>query len=359
MPGAGVPFLAAATGGIPEMIAPADWGHALVEPRSDALALGLRTRLETGATASRPASSFESTRLTWVAWHEDQVRAPRRGQPTAETRRPNGPLVSVCMATHNRSEYLEQAMESLRRQTYCDYEVVLVDDGSDNDDAIAAIDRLRPEFERRGWTLLRAPHAFPGAARNTAAAAAKGRYLLFMDDDNLALPGELETLVRAAEASESDVVTCAHEGFTDQGGAANAAARTYRWLPIGAALPLGLFVNCIGDTNMLVRREVFFAAGGFDEEPAAGLFEDWTFLWKAAVRGSRIEVVPEVLYLYRVGAHGSGQRSPAYESYQRPMRPVADLLPGASRWGLHIFAAARSPTRCPAARDRGHRRCAD
>ena len=57
---------------------------------------------------------------------------------------------------------------------------------------------------------------------------AKGRYLLFMDDDNLALPGELETLVRAAETSESDVVTCAHEGFTDQGGAANAAEQTCR-----------------------------------------------------------------------------------------------------------------------------------
>ncbi|PWT82892.1 MAG: hypothetical protein C5B57_07940, partial [Blastocatellia bacterium] len=112
----------------------------------------------------------------------------------------------------------------------------------------------------------------------------------------------------------------------------------HRWLPFGGAYPLAFFLNRVGDTNMLVRREAFFSAGGFDEERGAGLFEDWTFFSKAMVRGLRIETVPEPLYLYRLGTHGFGQRSPSYNSYPRTLRPFLNVLP--SEVGLAVLYAA-------------------
>ena len=341
---AGVPFLAAASGGIPEMVASADWPHALCEPNGAALAEAISARIAQGAVPSTPAISFDETRATWVSWHEDQIREPATPRAPRSTGHPApSPCVSVCMATRNRAAYLDQALDSIRAQTMQDFEVVLIDDGSDDDHARRALDQLQPEFASRGWTLVRAPHRYPGAARNTAAVHARGRYLVFMDDDNLALPHELETLLHAAQVSGADIITCGHDGFSDEHGPTRVTDRLHRWLPIGAALPLGLFVNCVGDTNMLIGREAFFASGGFEEEPGAGLFEDWAFLWKALVRGARLEVVPDVLYLYRVGTHGSGQRSPAFDGYLRPIAPLGSLLPGGLTLALLFAAGAARP----------------
>ncbi len=75
-----------------------------------------------------------------------------------------------------------------------------------------------------------------------------------------------------------------------------------RWLPLGGATAYGLLSNKFGDTNMLVRKDLFHRLGGFDDD---GL-EDWLFLSRAALEGIEIDVVPEPLFLYRVwdGSYG-------------------------------------------------------
>ncbi len=321
---AGIPLVSSTVGGIPEMIAAEDHERSLVAPDPVAFAHVLADRLAHGAAPSRPASHPDETRRRWIAWHEQTVSTSTE---PGRSRSSSRPLVSVCMATRDRPEFLGQAIESLRRQTYSPFEVVLVDDGSESDEAQRKLNGLEGEFRERGWTLLRERRVYPGAARNAAAAHARGRYLLFMDDDNVSSPHEIETLVQAAESSGAAILTCGHDAFEGETPPANPAQVVHRWLPIGAALPLSFFVNCIGDTNMLARREAFFQVGGFDEEPGAGLFEDWVFFSKAIVRGFRIEALPEILYLYRIGPHGFGQRADPFESYVRPLRPYLDVLP--------------------------------
>lgn len=332
---AGIPLVSSTVGGIPEMVAEEDHERSLVQPDAKALAEMLTDRLEHGARPSRARLDPDDSRHRWIAWHEQVSAAP--SEP-ATARVESRPLVSVCMATRDRPAFLKQALESLREQTYHLFDVVLVDDGSETQEAKQELDGLEQEFRDRGWTLLRERRLYPGAARNLAAAHARGRYLLFMDDDNLSLPLELETLVRAAECSGAAILTCGHDAFEGAVAPKDRSHAIHRWMPIGAALPLSLFVNCVGDTNMLVGREAFFRAGGFDEERGAGVFEDWAFFSKAMVRGLRIELVPEVLYLYRLGPHGFGQRAHPYESYLRPVRPFVDLLPAGL--GLAVLYAA-------------------
>ena len=212
------------------------------------------------------------------------------------------PLVSVCMATRNRATIAAQALESLRSQSYRNIEIVLVDDASDAADARAWLDQIEPEFEQSGWRIIRrSTRGRPSAARNFAASMARGEYLLFMDDDNIARPTEIETFVRAALHSGAPVLTCVVEQFRHEQDGAD--PRPFlRWLPLGGATAYGLISNKFGDTNMLVRKDIFHRLGGFAND---GL-EDWLFLSRAAVEGIEIDVVPEPLFLYRVwdGSHG-------------------------------------------------------
>ncbi len=96
------------------------------------------------------------------------------------------PFFSVILPTYNRLPMLQEALASVRRQTFTDYELIVVDDGSTDGtaDAVAAC--------KDGATFLRQPHDGPGAARNAGIAAAAGRYVAFLDSDDAWFPWTLQ-----------------------------------------------------------------------------------------------------------------------------------------------------------------------
>jgi len=116
-----------------------------------------------------------------------------------------------------------------------------------------------------------------------------------MDDDNVALPFELSTFVKAAHHSGADILTC----FMDCFRGAVSSAPEFRRLFLGGPWSAGIFHNCFGDANALVRREVFLDISGFTEDYGV-THEDWELFARAATTGARLEVVPEVLFRYRL-----------------------------------------------------------
>jgi hypothetical protein len=104
------------------------------------------------------------------------------------------PLVSVILPTCNRPQHLPRAIDSVRRQHYCDWELIVVDDGSDPDCGPAT---PAPEDERIRW--LRIDKSGVCVARNTALSVARGEIIAYMDDDNLMDPGWLAAVVWAFE----------------------------------------------------------------------------------------------------------------------------------------------------------------
>jgi len=313
-----VPFISTGVGGIPEMIAEVDRSRVLVEPEASTLAAAIRRAVTAGHAPARPAVEPDDVRTRWVEWHRG---LPADGaEPGQEP--PATPLVSVCIATRNRPELLAQALASIASQTYPRLEVVVVDDGGDSPSAVeAAIDASRRDGLSAPIRLLIEDRSFPGAARNKAAGYARGQYILFMDDDNLALPQEVSTLVTAAQHAQMDIVTCGFSAFQHIGGTTFERYPQFLWLPIGPAMPLGLLMNCFGDTNMLIRREAFFEVGGFDEERGSGLSEDWIFHSRAFLAGMRAAAVPEALFEYRRWTGGAGQSGSRHLSYVRTLQP--------------------------------------
>ncbi|WP_421988968.1 SbmA/BacA-like family transporter [Roseococcus sp.] len=345
---AGLPFLAPDVGGIGELVDAADHASVLYARTPEALAQAMRRALEQGVTPARAQAAPAKVREAWLEFQDALPPAPA---PPARLWRDEPPLVSVCMAAFNRHEPLAHAIAAIERQTYPNLELILVDDASTDETTLAFLEALRPRFAARGWTLLRNErNAWQGMTRRRAVEASRGKYLVFMDDDNAAWPDQVETFVAAAEHSGADVLTCQMQPFLGGGPPpAHRATRPDLWIPIGACPAVGLFWNCFGDANMFMTRAAWDRMGGFTDDRA--YFEDWEFLMQATLDGLHLECLPEILFRYRVweGAQtASHDPEFLYRSYARAARPALAAMPEALRPALrlmierdHAQAAAR------------------
>ena len=202
-------------------------------------------------------------------------------------------------------------------------EVILVDDGSDKPEAITCLDQLEADFNSRGWRIIRQQNSYLGAARNRAAQEAKGKYLLFMDDDNVATSGEISTFVQVAERTGIEILTCVIYLFEEP----SAPTDVYDvWVPYGDAPGLSVLMNSFGDANALINRETFEAVGGFTEEYGVG-HEDWEFFAKATLKGHSLEVIPEPLYYYRKTQDGMLNATNREQNLARSISPYLRAYP--------------------------------
>ncbi len=329
----GIPFIASQVGGIPELVAGEDQERALFKPNPGALARLLARNLEQGASAVQPAGSLDAAKAQWVELIQG-VRS--KAKPIVQTQLP---LVSVCLVHYERPLLLMQAVDSLRQQDYPNFEVILVDDGSQSSDSVRYLGVLKEEFAHRGWRVVRQDNAYLGAARNHAARLAKGEWLLFMDDDNVAKPHEISTFVRAAEVSGADILTSFVSVFT---GLRPSEQSNWLWLPLGADVGGGLYRNVYGDANALVRKSVFDAVGGFTEDYGVG-HEDWEFFQKAVQQGNTLELVPEPLFWYRIQKNGMLRSGDDLRNHARNARAAMSIpgLGAALGYGLHTHLQAQ------------------
>ena len=300
---AGIPFVAAATGGTPELVAPEDRTRALVAP--DHIALGERIAELAGAPlhAVRPRWSFERSFDVWSRWHARTApfeASAARFVQRAHLAGAETPLVTVCIVHYERPELVRMAVDSVLAQDYPALEAVLVDDGSESTEALTALDWVEIQFTERDWRVIRQENRYLGAARNAAAAAAQGEWLLFLDDDNVLFPDAVTRLVRAACFSGVDCVPAASIRFFGNGDpwTDTGSHRTTRRF-LGTARAWSRFRNIVGDACALVRREVFEAVGGFDEERDFAL-SDLSLFNRMIVAGHRVEPMPDPTYYYRI-----------------------------------------------------------
>lgn len=112
--------------------------------------------------------------------------------------RPGPPAVSILLPTYNRAAFLPEAFESIRGQTFSDWELVVVDDGS-TDDTPAVVERLTHRLDRP-VRYVRQTNQGPYGARNTALDHARGRYVAFFDSDDQWLPHHLSDCAAALDA---------------------------------------------------------------------------------------------------------------------------------------------------------------
>ena len=199
---------------------------------------------------------------------------------------PASPVVSVVIPCFNLGAYLDEAVASVRAQTWQDFEIVVVDDGSTDDDTRVRLDRVTAPRTR----VLRLPHRGLAAARNAGIAATTGRYLCALDADDLLEPTFLEKTVSVLDNDpDTTFVSAWLRAF---------GAEEWDWRPERCDL-VALLKEDTVLTAALVRRDAVDAVGGYDTAMPAQGDEDWD-LWLTLVeRGSRGRILREPLFRYR------------------------------------------------------------
>lgn len=178
------------------------------------------------------------------------------------------PVVSVVIPTYNRADLLERAIQSVLGQTFENFEVVVVDDASEDDtkDVVEDIDDPRIEYIRHRTNRNGA------VARNTGIDASTGEFVAFLDDDDEWYPSKLEKQLDAFEHAEDDValVYCWSDIYA-AGEKVNTRTPTLR----GRIFDETLTRNPIGATStLMVTRDALETIGGFDERLNRGQDSD-------------------------------------------------------------------------------------
>lgn len=111
--------------------------------------------------------------------------------------------VSIVIPVYNVEAYLEECVESVLNQTYQDFEIIFIDDGSTDRSGEICDNYARKDNRMR---VIHQANAGLSAARNKGIDVAKGQYIYFLDSDDIIIPETLELLVEIAESEQSDVV---------------------------------------------------------------------------------------------------------------------------------------------------------
>jgi glycosyltransferase involved in cell wall biosynthesis len=219
------------------------------------------------------------------------------------------PLVSVILPFFNAQATLEEAIESIRAQTFTDWELVLLDDGSsDHSPAIAHAARQTDPRVR----LLSAEHGGIVAALDRACAAARGAFLARMDADDIAAPERIERQLTLMEACP-DAGLCGTR-ISSFGEPIGPGRRRYEtWvnaLVTPEDIARELFVECpVPHPTFFLRRSAFEQAGGYQEH---GWPEDYDLVMRIWQAGWKIIKAPESLLCWRHSAARLSATDPRY-----------------------------------------------
>lgn len=209
------------------------------------------------------------------------------------------PHVSVIMPLHNAAEFLEEAIHSIQLQTLTDWELLAVDDCST--DATAEMVRAMALRDERIHLLKMAERSGPTAVRNRALAEAKGRFVAFLDGDDVWLPNKLKQQVSVLENSPH-VLCCTSYAVMGHDGVLTGRIRSVKERMY--SLHDILTNNVIGCLTVMVDTA---KSGSLKLADDYRIAEDYA-LWLSILRRGHTAVgIPDVLAYYRLtrGSHSS------------------------------------------------------
>lgn len=208
----------------------------------------------------------------------DKKPMPLVMKPSSEDR---NPAVSIVLATNRGGPYLRETLQSVSAQTFTDWELIVVDDGSNEPEAIVgAVDGMA------GSRVIRQANAGISIARNVGFANSSGEFVAYLDDDDVWDP---ERLARQVDALRSDPTAAScHCGYWFIDGAGLRFGTEVKVRPASSESYLSGEVDIPRINTLLLRRSVVQRLGGFLS--SFSLYEDCEFVFRVVKEGPVISL---------------------------------------------------------------------
>jgi glycosyltransferase involved in cell wall biosynthesis len=238
----------------------------------------------------------------------------------------SSPMVSVVIAAYSAARWIAETLDSVLAQTFQDFEVIVVDDGStDETPEVVAGYGSRVRY-------LRQENGGQPSARNFGIRAVRGSYVAFLDADDLWLPEKLQLQMDLLSRHPnlawvySDAIV-----FDEESGQEVFRASDVTKLYAGDILRPLLLSNFIASPTPVIRRDVFDTVGYFDESPDLQFAEDWN-MWLRIAAKYQVRFVERPLAKYRRHATSESATMSLQDAFQ-------------SAWTIVGNAVARDPER--------------
>ena len=204
------------------------------------------------------------------------------------------PLISVVIPVYNGEKTIKETLESVLNQTFSDFEVIVINDGS-QDSTLEVVSKIQdPRIK-----VFSYPNAGLSASRNRGIARASGEYIALIDADDLWTADKLEAQVKALQANPEAAVAYSWTDFINE---SNQFLRRGCYLSVnGDSYANLLVVNFVENgSNPLIVKQAFTEVGTFDE--SLGNAADWDMWLRLAARYHFV-AVPSPQILYRQSSH--------------------------------------------------------
>ena len=276
---------------------------ATVCPLPFSLAVRSKNRIQDLVDAAyQQAQTFSNPRKI-VQWYEECVGS--RGQKQPKARRKSSPCVTVIIPTKNASKYLHTALQSLTTQTYKITKVIIKDSSTKLEEVL----RTRHLAKRHGAWMIHRNDTGLANAMNQALGYVDTKYLMQFDADNIAMPHMIDTFVRGIECrNDVAVLSSYHARFCDEdeprllNSVSNDRGATFiprsYYRPVGPCLPNLFLHNVQGDATSIYLTKTLKQIGGWPEDNRG--HADWLLWLRLLETGHQMDVIPEVLYYYRL-----------------------------------------------------------
>jgi glycosyltransferase involved in cell wall biosynthesis len=223
------------------------------------------------------------------------------------------PMVSVIIPTYNRAWIVKESILSVLAQTFQDYELIVVDDGS-TDHTQAILDEFQDRIE-----VIHQKNSGVSAARNHGVDASKGKWIAFLDSDDLWMPGKLAIQTKFF-ASNPDIRICQTEEIWIRNGC-RINPKKYHKKPSGEIFLPSLSLCLVSPSAVMMEKEFFTLMGGFDETlPAC---EDYDF-WLRIGCKYHVSLIPYSLVIKRGGHEDQLSGAPGLDRYR--IRSLSKIL---------------------------------
>jgi glycosyltransferase involved in cell wall biosynthesis len=232
------------------------------------------------------------------------------------------PLISVVVPVFNGEQTIQETIESVLKQTFTDFEIIVIDDGSQD-----ATEEIVLSIKDNRIQIYSYPNAGLAASRNRGIVKAIGEYIAFIDADDLWTSEKLEAQIHALQTNSNAAVAYSWTDYIDQD--SNFLRRGSHLTVNGDIYAHLLVIDFLENgSNPLIKKQAFVEVGNFDESLTAA--EDWDLLLRLASRYHFV-CVPSPQVLYRISTNSMSanvlqQESETLKVIERAFKQAPEAL---------------------------------